>query len=57
MNEERTGKCLRHRYSITVNHVIVATVKFRSDDFNLTKRNLWFSGFRVRSNPISRKSW
>jgi hypothetical protein len=41
MNEERTGKCLRqmkyirghlwHRYSITVNHVMVATVKLSTD--------------------------
>jgi hypothetical protein len=47
MNEERTGKCLRQVehirghlwpiYSITVNQVMVATVNFRNDDFNLTK--------------------
>jgi hypothetical protein len=65
MNEERTGKCLRqvehirdhlwHRYSITVNQVMVSTVK--SDDFNLTKRNPWFSSFLVSSSPLSRKSW
>jgi hypothetical protein len=30
---------LWHRYSIAVNQVMMATVKFRSDDFNLTKRN------------------
>jgi hypothetical protein len=30
---------------------------FRSDDFNLTKRNPWFSSFLVSSNPLSRKSW
>jgi hypothetical protein len=28
------------RYSIAVNQVMVATVKFRSDDFNFTKRTL-----------------
>jgi len=53
MNEEKTGKCLRqvehtrghlwHIYSITINQVMVATANFRSDDFNLTKRNPWFS--------------
>jgi hypothetical protein len=26
------------------------------DDFNLTKRNPWFSSFLVSSNPLSRKS-
>ena len=26
---------------------------FRSDDFNLTTRQPWFSGFLVRSNPLS----
>jgi hypothetical protein len=30
---------------------------FRSDDFNLTKKNPWFSSFLVSSNPLSRKSW
>jgi hypothetical protein len=43
---------LWHRYSITVNQVIMATVNFRSDDFNLTKRNPWFSNFLVSSNPF-----
>jgi hypothetical protein len=67
MNEERTGKCLRqvehirlhlwHIYSIAVNQVLVATVKFRSDDFNWTKRNSWFSSFLVSTNPPSRKFW
>jgi hypothetical protein len=67
INEERTGKWLRqvehirgylwHRSSISVNHVMVATVNFRSDDFNLTKRNHGFSNFLVSSNPLSRKSW
>jgi hypothetical protein len=28
----------------------------KSDDFNLTKRNPWFSSFLVSSNPLSRKS-
>ena len=28
----------------------------KSDDFNLTKRNSWFSSFLVSSNPLSRKS-
>ena len=66
MNEERTGKCLRqvehirshlwHRYSITVSQVMVATVNFLSDDFNLTKRNPWFGSFLVSSSPLSRKS-
>jgi len=27
------------------------------DDFNLTRRNHWFSSFLVSSNPLSRKSW
>ena len=30
---------------------------FRSDDFNLTKKNPWFSSFLVSSNSLSRKSW
>jgi len=29
----------------------------KSDDFNFTKRNLWFRGFLASSNPLSRKSW
>ena len=28
-----------------------------SDDFNLTKRNPWFSSLLVSSKPISSKSW
>ena len=46
MNEEMTAKCLRqmehirgylrHIYSIKVNQVMVSTVNFWSDDFNLT---------------------
>ena len=28
-----------------------------SDDFNLIKRNPWFSSFLVSSSPISRNSW
>jgi hypothetical protein len=28
----------------------------KSDDFNLTKRNPWFSSFLVSSHPLSRKS-
>jgi hypothetical protein len=57
MHEERTGKCLRqvehnrghlwHIYFIAVNQVMVATVNFRNDDFNLTKRNPWFSSFLI----------
>jgi hypothetical protein len=49
MNEEKTGKCLPqvehicghlwHRYSITVNQVMVATVKFSKWWLNLIKRN------------------
>jgi hypothetical protein len=67
VNEERTGKCLRqvehirghlwHRYSITVNQFMVATVNFQSDDFNFTQRNPWFSSFLVSSIPLSMKSW
>ena len=30
---------------------------FRSDDFNLSTRNPWFSSFLVSSNSLSRKSW
>jgi len=40
----------------TVNQVIVATVKLRSDDFSRTTRNPWFSCFLVRDIPISWKS-
>jgi len=66
MNEEKTGKCLQveyirghlwHRYCIAFNQIMVATVKFRSDDFNFTNGNPWFSIFPVSSNPLSRKSW
>jgi len=27
------------------------------DDFNLTKRNPWFSNVLVSSNPLSKRSW
>ena len=30
---------------------------FRSDDFNLSTGNPWFSSFLVSSNSLSRKSW
>jgi len=30
---------------------------FRSDEFNLTTKNSWFSIFLVSSNPLSSKSW
>jgi hypothetical protein len=40
----------------TVNQVMVATVKFRSEDFNFTKLNPWFSSFLVSCNPLSMKS-
>jgi hypothetical protein len=45
---------LWHRYPIAVKQVME---NFRSDDFNITKRNPWFSSFLVSSNPLSRKSW
>jgi hypothetical protein len=32
-------------------------LKTRSNDFNLTIRNPWFSSFFVCTNPLSRKSW
>jgi hypothetical protein len=67
INEERTRKCLRqvepirghlwHRYSETLEQTMVPTVKRRSDNFNLTNRNPWFSSFLASSNPRSRKSW
>jgi hypothetical protein len=51
MNEERTGKCLRqvehirghlwHRYSITVNQVMVATVKLSKWWLQLNRPSLW----------------
>ena len=31
---------------------MVATVKFRSDDINLTKRNPWFSAARYKIDTI-----
>ena len=40
---------LWHKYSIAV---MVATVTFRSDDFNFTKRNPWFSSYLVSSNIV-----
>ena len=39
----------------SVLHVIVLIVSSRSDDFNLTTRNSWFSICLVNSNPPSRK--
>jgi len=67
MNEKKIGNCLRqvehirghlwHRCSVTNDQVMVATVKLRSDDFDLTNRNPWFSSFLVSTNPLSRKSW
>jgi hypothetical protein len=66
MNEERTESVLQveyirdHlwlRYSITVNQIMVATVSFRSNDFNLTKMNPWLSSFLVSSNILLRKFW
>ena len=50
---------LWHRYSVTVNQVMVATINlhFRSDHLNFTIMNLWFSSFIVSSNPISIISW
>jgi hypothetical protein len=63
MNEERTGKCwrqvehirghLRHRYSITVNQVMMATVKLSEWWLQLNHdraMNPWFSSFLVSSN-------
>ena len=38
-------------YSITMNQVMVATVKFPKDDFNLAKRNPRFSSILVSSKP------
>jgi hypothetical protein len=38
-------------------HSRLITGYVRSDDFNLTKRNQWFSNFLVSSNHLSRKSW
>ena len=65
MNEERTGLELRqtehicghlwHRYSVTVNQVMVVTVNFQNDDFNITSMNSWFNSLLVNSNPLSRK--
>jgi hypothetical protein len=68
MNDERAKKCLRqvehirghlwHRYSVTVNQVMMATVKHQEwDDFNLTNKKSWLSSFLVSSSPLSRKSW
>ena len=68
MNEERTGKCLRqvkhthghlwHKYSITVNQVMVVTVQLSKWwHFNLTNRNPSFSSVVVSSNPLSRTYW
>ena len=48
---------LWNRHSVTVNQVLVATINIRSDDFNFTNQNPWFSSFLVSSNHLSRKSW
>jgi hypothetical protein len=36
-----------HRYSVTVNQVLVTTVKLSSDEFNLTNKNHWLDNFLV----------
>jgi hypothetical protein len=38
---------LRHRYSDTVNQVIITTVNVRSNNFNTINRNPWISGYLV----------
>ena len=45
----KTGHIRGHLWQIfrTVNQVIVASVKLRSDDFNRTARNHWFSFFSL----------
>ena len=51
---------LWHLYSVTVNQVIVATIKLSKWWLFLTllaTRNPWFSSFFVSSNSLSRKSW
>jgi hypothetical protein len=63
----RTGKCLwqvEHicghlwqRYSIAVNQVMVASVKFTKWWLQHTKWDPSLSRFIVSSNPLSRKSW
>jgi len=47
---------LQHRYTVTVNQVIVPT-ETRSDDLNITNRYHWIRGFFVSDKPWSRKSW
>ena len=66
MNEEKIELLLRQTkhirghlwyiHYVTISQVI-AIVNFRSDDFNFTIRNTWFTNFLVSSNPLSRKSW
>jgi hypothetical protein len=36
---------------------MLATVNFRSDDFDFTKMNPWLNSVLVGSIPLSRKSW
>ena len=50
----QTLKCTRGRKEEFEDTV---TINFRSDDFNLTNRNPWFSSFLVSTYPLSRKSW
>jgi hypothetical protein len=46
------------RYSVTVNQVMVATLKRSKWWLQLNPyRNPWSSSFLVRSNPLSRDSW
>lgn len=50
MHEERTALWLqqtghirdnlRYKYTVTINHVMAATIDFRSEDFNLTKNSV-----------------
>jgi hypothetical protein len=50
---------LWHRYSVTVNQVMVAFVK-RSKwwlQHNLSTRNPWFGSFHVSSNSLSSTPW
>jgi hypothetical protein len=52
IDNEAKNETLRQKRWLQCSHC----ENFRSKDFNLTKRNPWFSSFLASSNPISRKS-
>jgi hypothetical protein len=51
---KKNEKKLARSFHFTFRYIDDVLSLFRSDDFNFTKRNPWFSSFLVSSNPPSR---